>query len=102
MLRRGCVKRRLRLVAVASLAVIAAAGCSSDSDPSPDPVGVDIRVHLQDVEMEITQEWVDALERYGVTIEGWERSPDLPFGAGEAGDLVERREAFVERIANED
>jgi hypothetical protein len=96
------VKRRLRLVAVASLAVIAAAGCSSDSDPSPDPVGVDICVHLQDVEMEITQQWVDALERYGVTIEGWEWSPDLPFGAGEAGDLVERREAFVERIANED
>ena len=47
--------------------------------------------------MEITQEWVDALERYDVTIEEWERSPDSPFGAGEAGDLVERREAFVDR-----
>ena len=52
--------------------------------------------------MELTQEWVDALERYDVTIEEWERSPDSPLGAGEAGDLMERREAFVERIANED
>ena len=60
-------------------------------------MGADICVHLQDVAMEITQEWVDALERYDVTIKEWERSPDSPFGAGEAGDLVERREAFVDR-----
>ena len=78
------------------MAVIAAAGCSSAFDPSPDPVGADNCVHIQDAAMEITQEGVDARERYEVTIEEWKRSPDSPFGAGEAGDLVERREEFVD------
>ena len=88
---------RLR-VAGATLAVaIVAAGCSSASDPSPDSVEATICVHLQDVAMEFTQEWIGALERYDVTVEDWLASPDSPFGEDEAGDLLERREALVER-----
>ena len=101
-----CVVARFEHLAAQSTVhsrhLIAAAGCNSDTDPSPNPVGAHIRVHVQDVAMELTQEWVDALERYDVTIEEWERSPDSPLGVGEAGDLMERREEFVERIANED
>lgn len=92
---------RLR-VAGATLAVaLLTVGCSSTSDsisdPNPGPVSADICVYLQRIAMEMTQEWIDALERCDVTVEDWLVSPDSSFAADEAGDLLERREALVDR-----
>jgi hypothetical protein len=87
---------RRRWMAGAALIAVVAVGCGSTSEPDPEAPSATICRHLQDVAIEMTQEWIDGAERIGVTIEEWEASPDAPFGDGQADDLVKRTDVFVE------
>lgn len=91
------MSHRYLLVAGFLAAVVAAVGCGSSSDPAVDSAEATICVHLQDLGLEMAQEWIDVFERSDVTIEDWEASPDAPFGEGRAGAFLARREALVER-----
>ena len=86
-----------RLVGAVLAVAVVAVGCGSTTEPTSDPADATICRHLQDVAIEITQEWIDAAESHGVTVEEWEASPDSPFGEDGDVGLFERREEFVER-----
>ena len=84
------MNRRIRMASVTLVVIVLAAGCTS----TPDTASADICRHLQDVAIEITQEWIDAAESSGVTVEEWEASADLALGENEAEALLARRDAF--------
>ncbi len=87
--------RRIRMAGVMVVAILVT-GCTSSSDTSSDTASADICRHLQDVAIEITQEWIDAAESSDVTVEEWALSPDLALGKDEAEALLMRKDAFVE------
>ena len=91
------MSRRYLFVVVLLVAVVAAVGCGSSSDPAVNPAEATICVHLQGLGLEMAQEWIDVFERSDVTVEGWEASPDAPFGEGRAGAFLGRRQTLVER-----
>jgi len=90
------MSRRYLLVAVLLVAV-GVVGCGSSSDLTDDPAEATICVHLQDLGLEMAQEWIDVFERSDVTVEDWEASPDALFGEGRAGAFLGQRQALVER-----